>query len=177
MKIFLVLLLFCSSQLMSQGSLYELRLESLDGSTVSLGDFKDRKILVASASPANLEKGGLLFLDSLQTAFPGVKMIVVPAEDFGGDRNTAILQSFQSRPADKVTISSAAFVSRKSPEKQQPLMKWLTQVTDYTHFDRDVSTDFQLYVISESGVLYALLGKGVPVKIISQVLNQPDVKE
>ena len=55
-------------------------------------------------------------------------------------------------------------------------MQWLTHAGQNIHFDADVTTDNQLYIISESGILYAVLEKGVPPGVIDQLLKQEDVK-
>ena len=59
---------------------------------------------------------------------------------------------------------------------QNALMKWLTNSSENNRFDAEVSTDNQLYVISESGILYAILEKGAPLKVLETVLGQKDIQ-
>src|SRR5580765_7724262 len=84
MKLILLLILFFTGHLMAQSSLYDISIPGLNGKTISMSDYKGRKIIVAAVSPDNLQNGQLRFLDSLQLSNPSLAVIAVPATDFNG---------------------------------------------------------------------------------------------
>lgn len=175
--IYLLLLLFLCDSLSAQTSVYELNLQNLQGKTISMAAYKGKKIMIASISPENLKNGGLAFLDSIQSAYPNVAVIAIPASDFGGLKNTEIVDELKKDVASKVTISMPVDVRKDKGASQSSIMNWLTSIKDNKHFDDDVETDNQLYVISESGFLYAVMIKGFPLEVINNVLTQEDMKQ
>lgn len=177
MRYLILLILFYSTKLHSQSSVYDIRFESLDSETIDMASFKGKKILVASVSPDNLQSGRMRVLDSLQQVYTNVVFLTVPSEDFGGGQNEVILQSIKNRASRKSVVTKSAKVKKSNKENQHALFHWLTNVSDNTHFDVDIATDEQIYIISESGMVYACLDKGVPLKLIDQLLKQQDVKE
>lgn len=158
-------------------SFYDLQIQTLEGNTISMSDFKGRKIFIASISPDNLEVGGLAFMDSLQLAHPAVVIIAVPARDFGGSRNTQILLSVKGNVSRRIIVAAPADVKKANQRSQASIMNWLTHDSENSHFDAEVTTDNQIYIISESGVLYAVLEKGVPAGVIDQLLKQADINQ
>lgn len=158
-------------------SIYDLQIQTVEGNKIKMSEFKGKKILIASISPENLETGGLAFMDSLQLANPSVVVIAVPASDFGGDRNTEIMLTIKDNTSRKIIVAEQADVKKEKNKSQNALMNWLTHEMENFHFDTDVTTDNQLYIISESGVLYAVLEKTVPVGVLDKLLKQEDVKE
>jgi len=156
-------------------SIYDLQIQTIEGNNIKMSEYKDKKILIASVSPDNLQAGVVTFLDSLQAAHPAVVVIAVPARDFGGSRNTEILLDIKNNTARKFIVTASADV--RKDKAQSPIMNWLTHDSENPHFGADVDTDNQIYIISESGILYAVLEKGVPIDVIDQLLKQEDVKQ
>lgn len=179
MKNILTILSICwTTQLSAQQKIYDIELQSVDDKVISLAECKGKKILIAVASPEQLEIHGLQFLDSMQQILPDIKVLVIPANDFGGDRNEEILQSVRSNTSKEIAVAALSYVAKKGKEgKQNALMSLLTDVKQNMHFDDDVNADFHLYVISESGVLYASLSKGVNSEILRSILQQEDIKQ
>ena len=177
MQYFFIFLILLSGSVFGQNNLYERHVATADGQALNMADFKGSKILVAAVSPQRLEKGRMVFLDSLQQAFPKVKMIVIPAQDFDEEKQAdRVVAALQSRSDKEAVLASAAWV-KKTASGQHALMQWLTNAEYNKHFNTEVNTDEQIYVISESGILYAKLEKGVPLKVIEEVLRQEDVKQ
>lgn len=160
-----------------KSSIYDLQIETAQGQLINMSQFKGKKILIASVSPEILETNKLSFLDSIQDAYPTIVVIAVPAKDFGGNRNEEIVATAKNAPTRKIILTPLADVKKSKASVQHPLLRWLTDASANTHFDADAETDDQLYVVSESGVLYAVLQKGVPAKVIDQVLEQQNIKE
>jgi len=177
MQYFIIFLILLSGSVVGQDGLYDRHVSTADGQALNMADFKGAKILVAAVSPPLLQKGRMAFLDSLQQAFPTVKMIVIPAQDFDEQKQAdRVVVELQGRPAQKAALASPASV-KKTARDQHWLMRWLTNAEFNKHFNTEVNTDEQIYVISESGILYAKLEKGVPLKVIEEVLRQEDVKQ
>jgi len=177
MKLFILLVMFYPGRLMAQSSVYNLSIQGLDGKTIKLSDYKGKKILIASASPDALKNDGLRFFDSLQSAYPQIVVIAIPANDFGGTKNTEIIDEIKSDVSKHIIIASPADVKKNKGRDQNSILKWLTSISDNTHFDDDVQTDIQSYVISESGILYAVLLKTADPAAFKNILTQEDMKQ
>ncbi|MBL7699867.1 MAG: hypothetical protein JNK79_16995 [Chitinophagaceae bacterium] len=175
--IFYIALLY-SFPLMSQTSIYDLKVQTAYGGELRLQHLKGRKILIAVVSVENLNrKGGLELWDSITTANPNVACILIPASDMDTVSNdSAAMVSVRTKTSKKLILSDVGSVRKDRGEKQHPLMRWLTDVSQNEYFNSDVTTDQQLYVISESGILYAIMEKGVRMAVVNEVLKSADVK-
>lgn len=178
MKFFFLLVIFYSGHVLAQSSFYKMSIESINGKTIQLSDFKGKKIVIASVSPDRLKNGGLMYLDSLQLAYPNVAIIVVPANDFGGQNDASIISDIRNTSSSlHVMMTAECGVKKDNGSKQNSLLKWLTNASSNVHFNDDVETDDQLFVISESGILYAVLVNEFPDNVIKNVLTQVDIKQ
>ena len=178
MKFFFLLVIFYSGEVLSQSNVYNISIETIDGKTIQLSDFKGKKIVVATFSPDRLKYGGLSYLDSLQIEYPSVTILIVPAGDFGGQNDSLIITDIIKNISSlNVTIGAECAVKKDKGSRQHPLLKWLTTAASNVHFDNDVETDEQLFIISESGILYAVLVNEISGNIIKNVLSQPDIKQ
>ena len=174
MRLFLLLAVFYSNVLFSQSSIYDLSIITASGKNVSLSEYKDRKIVIAAVSSDILQKeGAFSYWDSLQTANPKIVLILIPASDFTGSGDSVVAEN----PSGDIVLSESTDVKKDNGSDQNPIMQWLTDPRKNSHFNADVETDSQLYFISESGVLYAVLNKGVEHEIVDGVLKQADVKQ
>lgn len=156
-----------------QSGIYNIQLVNLNGATVSLASFQNKKILIAPFSAGAPDTQQLQLLDSLQNANPGIKVIAVPANDFGGPGNIETLKNLRRSLSLTILMTSPMEVKKSSGLNQHPLFKWLTDVNRNTHFDVDAESGGQLFMISPGGNLYSVLGAGAPVSIVNQVMQQP----
>ncbi len=177
MKYLLILLFFITGRSFSQTSLFDIQLQSLDGNLIQMKDYKGKKIVVSVVSPVILQSYLLAFLDSLQLSNPSVIVIAVPATDFRGIDDSLKIEALKENNTSHIIVAAAGKVKKSNGIKQNRLLQWLTNSSQNNHFDADVTTDAQLYIISESGVLYSVLEKETPVSLINQLLKQPDVKQ
>lgn len=177
MRFFITCLFLYAGALSAQSSVYSISIQGLNGKTISLSDYKGKKIIIAAVSADNLQKGQLRFLDSIQANNPSVAVITVPASDYKGANDSLTIDGVKKSNTLKMQVAAADGVKKANGARQNRLMQWLTSVSLNTHFDLDVTTDNQLYVISESGILYAVLEKGAPPGLINQLLKQDDVKQ
>ena len=175
MKPLFIFLLFYAAQSLGQQKVYDISLPSVDGARINMSVFKSKKILVTALSADNLLKHKKAWLDSLQQRFPNLVIIAVPATDMEGGANEEALSSVKSLE-NRFIVAGASSVRKSSGEDQHALMRWLTDVKANRHFDIDAATDGHLYVISESGVLYAVLDNSVSNKALDEILRQDDVK-
>jgi glutathione peroxidase-family protein len=144
MKILSVLVLLYTSKLLAQSSVYDINIQTLKGATIGMAEYKGKKIVVASESPNNLKNGGIDFLDSLQLTYPSVIIIAVPANDFGGEQNAEILDLLRNDESIQIIITSPDEVKKDNGSTQNPLLEWLTNDSENSHFDADVVTDRQI---------------------------------
>ena len=177
MRFLLLIIVFYSGGLLAQSRIYDISIQTVSGKTLNMSDYKGKKIMVASVSADNLQKGQLRFLDSLQVNNSSITVIVVPATDFKGTNDSVAIDGVKKNSSLHLVVSAAEAVKKSNGAKQNKLLQWLTSASANTHFDIDVTTDSQLYMISESGVLYAVLEKGASNALINQLIKQPDIKE
>jgi len=163
--LFLVLLLF-------QGSIYDVQIISVQNSTISISSFANKKILITTINCENPNTAQLLFLDSLQNTDTSLRVIVVPALDFGGIEHDAALVSLSNTLGLDFTIIRSAFVKKAAGNNQHPLFRWLTDVNENWHFNTDVESIGQFFIVSKTGNLYSVLSNDVSREILNQVLNQ-----
>jgi glutathione peroxidase len=168
---------FFLAQPLFQTSIYDIRIQTLEGKIISMSAFKGKKIMIAALSPDNMQSGSLDFLDSLQKAHPSITIIAVPALDFGGQQNVEILSSLKTITTQNIIITASAQVKKTAGVQQDHLLYWLTHSSENSHFDAEVVTDDQLYIISESGILYSVMEKGTKPDIIDQALKLGDIKQ
>lgn len=161
--------------LQAQSSFYDLSVVSSSGKVISLSAYKGKKLLIVIASPGALRaKTAARYLGKIQAAYPAVSVLVLPATaaaDSAGAAEVKQLPGFSN-----TLYGTAAVITKNKQTEQHPLLQWLTRKENNKHFDKDISSDEQFYVISESGVLYAALGKGVSDMVLKEVLTAGDVK-
>ena len=170
--IFIVIIIFCFERLSCQTSIYSISITGLKGQTINLSDYKGKKIMIAAATPAILQNGYLSFLDSLQAVYPSVAVIALPALDFGGTDIATIMDNIKNDSLVHVSLTPPSLVKKENGNNQNRLMQWLTNDTENTHFNVEVLTDNQLYLVSKEGFLYAVLEKNVPLAVIDNLLKQ-----
>ena len=156
-----------------QSSIYDIQVLPVDGSnSISLSSYANKKILIATISAANPDKTKLIWLNSLQQADTSLRIIVVPASDLGGAGNDTSIATLKTSLSLRYVITKSANVKKNAGSNQHSLFKWLTHVSENTHFDKDVESIDQLFIVSKSGTLYSILDRKVSASVLSQALNQ-----
>ncbi len=177
MKFFIVLIAGFLSSFSFESSLYNIELIKQDGGKISMSSFRNKKIIITAFSTSNPDYGYLKYLGYLQSQYKNLVIIAIPAIDFGGDISDIKQKDIRDSLPQNIILTRTDKVNKKNGNGQQQLFKWLTNVGENSHFDVDVKRDDQLYIISESGVLYAVLYKPLGSEIMDRVLNEPDVKQ
>jgi glutathione peroxidase-family protein len=191
MKLILSLFLLCFLHTKAQTSFYDLNVETAYGGRFSLSQYEGQKVVIAAVNIDNFKKkAALQFWDSLQTAHPKIAFVLIPSSDHDsavkdGDapvsdsiatkEDSAVLQDVKGRVSEKMLLAEMGKAKKAQGDRQHPLMRWLTDVKQNTHFNLDVESDVQIYVISESGELYAVLTRDTPLSFLNAVLKQEDV--
>ena len=152
-------------------SVYDVTVTNLDGSSIILSTYKGKKMLIYEFDGSNPDSSQLKYLDSLQR-IDSLHVIAVPATDFGPSVTTASLSTLRDSLQLSYPLSQPATVQKITGTSQIPLFHWLTNVSENTHFDDEVDQPGKMYLISEQGILYAVLGAATSKDIIGQVVKQ-----
>lgn len=177
MRFLLVLVFLYSLPVLGQNKFHDLNVETAYGGKFDMSQFKGQKVVVTAISIENLKKRSTLqFWDSLKTANPKIGFLLIPANDVGADSDdSTAMREVMVRTPEKIMLSGAGRVKKDNGDKQHPIMQWLTDVKKNRHFDMEVESDVQIYVVSESGELYAVLTKDTRLEVLNEVLKQDDV--
>ena len=135
-------------------SIYDYKVEGLDGKEINFADFKGKKILIVNTASecgftpqyADLEQVSKDYKDKLV-------VIGFPANNFGGQElgSNAEIGAFCQKNFG-VSFPMAAKVSVKGDD-MHPVYKFLTQKAKNGLEDSDVKWNFQKYLINENGEL------------------------
>lgn len=141
-----------------QKSIYDFKVEALEGGTIDFSKFKGKKILIVNTA----SKCGLTpqyeGLEKLHKKY-GKDLVIVgfPANNFmrqepGNDKEIA---SFCKKNFG-VSFLMASKISVKGKD-QHPLYAWLTQKSQNGFQDSKVKWNFQKYLLDEKGKLIAVI--------------------
>ena len=138
----------------SAKSIYDFKVEGLEGSTIDFSTFKGKKILIVNtASKCGYTKQ----YEGLQKLYDTYKdkLVIVgfPANNFGGQEpgtNTDI-QEFCKKNYG-VTFPMAAKVSVKGDD-MAPIFKWLTSGAENGVMDAEIKWNFGKFLLDEKGNL------------------------
>lgn len=135
-------------------SIYEFKVEALDGSTINFADFKGKKILIVNTAS---ECGYTPQYEGLQALYNKYKekLVIVgfPANNFGGQEpgsNTAIKEFCKKNYG--VTFPMAAKISVKGSDIA-PIYKWLCNKSENGVLDAEIGWNFNKFLLDENGKL------------------------
>ena len=167
----LVFGLYCSA-FFSDSGIYDLKVQTLEGKTISFSALHGKKIVIAEFSAGVPDNNFLQTLESLKQGTKNLYLIAVPALDFSDATSIESLLKLKTTLKLSFDITEPAMIKKNGSGKQSVLFKWLTHASDNKHFDVDIDSDQQLYVINEKGTLYSMIGKGTEKKMIKEVIVQ-----
>src|SRR6266540_3172857 len=107
-------------------SIYDIRVQVLSSSQISLGSFAGKKLIVVEFDPVNFDAAQLLTLDTIQRSNAQVQVIGVPAKDFGSSSTIQSIQALVQNLNLSFIVTKPAYVKRSSGANQQDLFRWLT---------------------------------------------------
>jgi glutathione peroxidase len=156
----------------TQSSIYNIRINTIDGNSISLAAYEGKKIIVTEFDALNPDLAELQYLDSLQSADTSIVLIAVPANDFSGTNSIESLQSLRNSLNLRMIITLPSGVKKVNGDNQNALFKWLTKAGNNDHFDEDVEEPGLIFIISTNGILYSQLKKATPHEVIENSINQ-----
>lgn len=152
-------------------SIYDFKVEGLEGGTIDFSQFKGKKILIVNTASKCGFTPQYAELEKLYEQYKD-KLVIVgfPANNFLFQEpkgNKEIAEFCQKNYG--VTFPMAAKISVKG-KNMAPIYQWLTN-KDYNHFDNtSVGWNFQKYLIDEQGHLVAMFPSKVK-PMSDEVLN------
>lgn len=143
-------------------SVYDIKIESLDGGSIDLSKYKGKKILIVNTASKCGYTPQYEGLQSLYVKY-GSKLVVIgiPSNNFmfqePGNGNE--IKEFCTKNYG-VTFPMAAKCDVKG-KKMHPLYVWLTQKKYNNFSDNSVKWNFQKYLLDENGKLIDVFAPGV----------------
>ncbi len=145
-----------------QKSIYDFKVEGLDGTTIDFAQFKGKKILIVNTAS---ECGYTKQYEGLQALYEKYKdrLVIVgfPANNFGGQEpgSNSEIKEFCKKNYG-VTFPMAAKISVKG-EDTAPVYKWLCNKTENGVLDAEIKWNFNKFLIDEKGKMVAKFDSGV----------------
>jgi glutathione peroxidase-family protein len=157
MKILVLFIYAITSMLLSRDSFYDLEFRGLNGDTIRMRDFAGKKLIVNIVRSSEPEPERLLTLKNIYFNAKGtVDVLLIPVTDFDLNPEHASLKSLLTDSLE-LPFKIAAFSKgkRSAGDTQHLLIKWLNDKSQNKHFDDEIQDEPRMFVISESGVLFA----------------------
>lgn len=135
---------------------YQVKIKNLDGSDISLSDFKGKKILIVNTASECGFTPQYEELQKLQEKY-AEKLVIIgtPCNQFGGQEpgDASQIKNFCQKNYG-VTFTMTEKLDVKGPN-QHELYRWLTQKSVNGVLDSEVSWNFSKYLLNEDGKLLA----------------------
>ena len=167
-----ITLLFNTFIMMSQQSVHEFTINTIDGESKNLSDFKGKKMLfVNTASQCGFTPQYMELQELHEKHGDELVIIGFPANNFGGQEpgsNDQIKTFCQKNYGVSFILSEKVSVKGKNID---PIFEWLN-AQDNQSFKGDIMWNFEKYLIDESGKLikrYRSMTKPDSDKIISLI--------
>ncbi|CAF4745120.1 unnamed protein product, partial [Rotaria sp. Silwood2] len=137
-------------------SIYDFKVEALDGGSIDFAKYKGKKILVVNTASKCGYTPQYEGLEKLYEKYQD-KLVIIgfPANNFGGQEpgtNTEIKEFCKKNYG--VTFPMAAKVSVKGDDTA-PIFKWLCSKTENGVLDAEIKWNFGKFLLDENGHLLA----------------------
>ncbi len=143
-------------------TIYEFKVESLDGGTINFADFKGKKILIVNTASKCGNTPQYEDLEKLYKTYKD-KLVIIgfPANNFGGQEpgSNSDIKEFCKKNYG-VSFPMAAKISVKG-EDAAPIYQWLCNKTQNGILDAEVKWNFGKFLIDEEGKPIAYFGSKV----------------
>lgn len=151
-----------AKQKKASNTIYNFKVEALEGGTIDFSKFKGKKILIVNTASECGYTPQYEGLEKLYKAYKD-KLVIVgfPANNFGAQEpgNNATIAGFCKKNYG-VTFPMATKISVKGAD-QAPIYKWLTQKALNGVQDAEVKWNFHKFLIDENGQLIAVFPSSV----------------
>lgn len=151
-------------------SIYTLQFTDVDGNTVSMANYQNKKILLVNIATNSSRVGQLTGLQQLhQTYGDSVAIIAFPSNSFGHESRTneEIKQFCQNNYGVSFKIAAKNPVTGAG---LQPIYNWLAQSGENGVMNGTVGNDFQKFLINKDGMLIGVFAPSV-TPTDSQIVN------
>jgi glutathione peroxidase len=142
-------------------SIYTVQFQNIDGGTVSMSQYQGKKILIVNIATGSSKVNQLAGLQQLQQQY-GDSLVVIgfPSNSFGKESrsNAEIKQFCQSNYGVSFLLASKNPVSGA---EIQPVYNWLTSISQNGIIGDTVLSNFQKFLINQSGQLVGVFGPSV----------------
>ncbi len=146
----------------SQPTIYNFKVEGLEGGTINFASFKGKKILIVNTASKCGYTPQYTELEELYEKYKD-KLVVIgfPANNFGGQEpgTNADIKEFCTGTYH-ITFPMASKISVKGDD-MHPLYKWLTSKEKNGVLDAEIKWNFNKFLINEKGELVAYFGSKV----------------
>ncbi len=153
-------------------SIYQFKIEGIDGNEIRFEDFKGKKILVVNVASECGYTPQYQQLEELYKEFNDkLEIIGFPANDFGNQEpgTNAEIKTFCTQ-----NYGISFHLAAKVKINEHPIYHWLRKKTLNGKLDSQVDWNFQKYLIDENGQLVAFYPSSInPIdeKIIDWILS------
>jgi glutathione peroxidase len=162
--------------------IYNQPLKDIDGNTIQLSGYSDKKILFIIL-PVSGEDSAVTpaQLTTLANKYAGSLVVIgVPAEEWGFTSSIkAQVKSLYSGQPSNFILAEGMKVKKASGEQQSQLFQWLTDKNRNKHFDREIMGTGEKFFVDEDGALYGVIGKSLQLsnpltdRIITKTRSTP----
>ena len=146
----------------SQGSIYDFKVEALDGSVIDFATFKGKKILIVNTASGCGYTPQYEGLETLYKKYQD-KLVIVgfPANNFGGQESgtNSEIKEFCKKNYG-VSFPMAAKISVKGDDTA-PIYKWLCNKNQNGVLDAEIKWNFNKFLLDENGVIISKFDSGV----------------
>jgi glutathione peroxidase-family protein len=150
---------------------YDIEFKTIDGTVINASAYSGKKVIVAVVSASTQNLNLIQFLDSLQKNNSSIQVIAVPTGDFGGNVKLTDLKNLKKNLS--IVITEPFSVKKANSNLQHPLLAWLTNVKQNTHFDMDVTGEGHVFMINRNGEMVSCLSAGVPKEVLLRLIQLP----
>lgn len=152
--IFFLLLTLATFTTRAQNSIYDFKVNSVDGIEIDFNDFRGKKILIVNTASQGEQADQLAELEQLYQQFKdsGLVIVAFPTDDFSNEirSNEQIKVSYQSNYSISFPIAAKGSVKGAGIS---PLYSWLTRKVQNGLMNTEIDQDFEKFLINGNGNL------------------------
>jgi len=157
-NLFICLLLIAPVFIKAQNSIYQLQIQNIEKKQIAISEYKGKKIIIAVMDVASPNLTKLIFLDSLLKQNKNkLAVILVPLKKEDEEVSKKQLKKLLLDSLKiSYDISLPISVKKTDGANQHALFKWLTDKNSNTHFDKDVVSTEDVFIVNENGKLFGV---------------------
>jgi glutathione peroxidase len=177
--LFVLLVTDCFAQ--DSSNVHSIHFKGIDGSDIDMSTYKGKQVLLLVFTASNPNRTQLISLDSLyKSRRESLQVIGVPVNNSDTSiKKNSLVKLLRDTLNLSFVISDISKAKKSEGNKQHSLLKWISHVNLNKHFDYDIRDNDEMYMISKTGILYALVAR--PMSLNGETMrhileNQPLVE-